>query len=122
MDDVISLWNYGEMSLVFFLDILNICDRNLQFTLEIEIANKIPFLDVLIICSFDKLDFTIYKKPTQNNKYGHFKSNHPPHVKRSVVTSLVDRTLNICSDSHISAELKFYQGHAFWKQVSHFTY
>ena len=47
MDDVISLWNYGENELRGFLDHLNTYDRNLQFTLEIEIANKISFLDVL---------------------------------------------------------------------------
>jgi hypothetical protein len=107
MDDVISLWNYGENELKGFLDHLNTYDRNLQFTLEIEIANKIPFLDVLVIRSFDKLNFTIYRKPTQNNRYLHFKSNHPPQVKRAVVISLVDRALNICSDSHITAELNF---------------
>ena len=107
MDDVISLWNYGENELKGFLDHLNTYDRNLQFTLEIEIANKIPFLDVLVIRSFDKLNFTIYRKPTQNNRYLHFKSNHPPQVKRAVVISLVDRALNICSDSNITAELNF---------------
>ena len=49
MDDVISLWNYGENELRGFLDHLYTYDRNLQFTLEIEIANKISFLDVLNI-------------------------------------------------------------------------
>ena len=107
MDDVISLWNYGENELRGFLDHLNTYDRNLQFTLEIENANKLPFLDVLIIRSIDKLDFTIYRKPTQNNRYLHFKSNHPPQVKRGVVTSLVDRALNICSESYITDELNF---------------
>ena len=66
-------------------------DRNLQFTLEIEIANKISFLDVLIIRNLDGLNFTIYRKPTQNNRYLHFESNHPPQFERGVVISLVDR-------------------------------
>ena len=66
MNDVISLWNYGENELRVFLDHLNTYDRNLQFSLEIEIANKISILDVLIIRSLDKLNFTIYRKPTQN--------------------------------------------------------
>ena len=59
MDDVISLWNYGEAEFRCFLDHLNIYDRNLQFNLEVEIENKLPFLDVLIIGNADKLDFTI---------------------------------------------------------------
>ena len=104
MDDVISLWNYGEAELRGFLDHLNTYDRNLQFTLEVEIENKLSFLDVLIIRNANKLDFTIYQKPTQNNRYLHFNSNHPPQVKRAAVTSLIDRVLNICSDSYINAE------------------
>ena len=52
IDDVISLWNSGEAEFRFFLNHLNTYDRNLQFTLEIEIANKISLLDVLI-CHLD---------------------------------------------------------------------
>ena len=61
MDDVISLWNYGKPELRDFLDHLNTYDRNLQFTLEVEIENKLPFSDVLIIRIADKLNFTIYQ-------------------------------------------------------------
>ena len=76
MDAVISLWNYGENELMGFLDPLNIYDRNLQFALEIEIANKISFLDLLIFRNLDELNLTIYRKTTQNNRYLHFES--PP--------------------------------------------
>ena len=62
---------------------------------------------MLVIRNADKLDFTIYRKPTQNNRYLHFNSNQPPQVKRAVVTSLIDRALNICSDSYINAEINF---------------
>ena len=79
MDDVISLWNYGETELRGFT-----YDRNLQFTLQVEIENKLPFLDVLIIRNTDKLDFIIYRKPTQNNRYLHFNSNHPHKLKEQL--------------------------------------
>ena len=62
---------------------------------------------MLTIRNADKLGFTIYRKPTQNNRYFHFNSNHPPQVKRAVVTSLIDGALNICSDSYINAEINF---------------
>ena len=65
---------------------------------------------ILFIRSLDKLNFTIYRKPTQNNRYLHFGSNHLPKVKRAVVISLVDRALNIGSDSCITAELNFITG------------
>ena len=84
MDNKIPLWSYSEIELRGFLDHLNTYDRNLQFTLEIEIENKLPILDVLIIRNTDKLDFIIYRKPTQNNRYLHFNSNPPPlQVKKS---------------------------------------
>ena len=47
MDDVISLWNSGENEHRVFLDHLSTYDRNLQFTLDIKIANKTSFLDVI---------------------------------------------------------------------------
>ena len=72
MDYVVSLWNYGEIEFRSFLDNINTYDRNLQFTLEIETVNKISFPDVLIIRSLDKLNFTIYRKPTENKKYLNF--------------------------------------------------
>ena len=62
MDDVISLWNYGEAELRGFLYRLNTYDRNLKFTLEVEIENKLPFLHVLIIRNTDKLDFCYLSK------------------------------------------------------------
>ena len=47
------------MNLGVFLDHFNTYDRNLQFTLEFEVANEIPLLYVLIIRGLDKLNFTI---------------------------------------------------------------
>ena len=85
MDDIISLWNYGGAEPRDFLDHLNAYDRNLQLTLEVEIENKLLFLGVLII-RCDKLHFTIYRTPRQNNRYFHFNLNHPQQVKRAVVT------------------------------------
>ena len=115
MDDVISLWNYGEIKLGGFLDYLNTYDRNLLFTLEIELANKISFLDVLIIRSLDELNFIIYRTPTHNNRYLYFESNHSLQVKRAVVIPLVGRALNICSDSYITAEIDFIRDVLFGK-------
>ena len=62
---------------------------------------------MLIICSLNKSQFYRLQKTHKNNRYLHFKSNHPPQVKRAVVISLVDHTLNICSNSYITSELDF---------------
>ena len=46
VNDVISVWDHGEESLHSFLTHLNTLDPNLQFILELEDNNKLPFLDV----------------------------------------------------------------------------
>ena len=51
INEISSLWNYGEHKLRVYLDCLNTYDKTLQFTLEIEFSIKISFLDVLIIRS-----------------------------------------------------------------------
>ena len=55
----------------------------------------------------NNFDFTVYIKPTHNNRYLQFKSNHPPQIKRGVVISLVDRVLNISSEPYIKNQLNF---------------
>ena len=107
VDDVISVWNHGEIELNAFLLHLNSFDSNLQFTLELEDNHKLPFLDVLIFNKSLSLEYSIYRKPTHNDRYLHFSSNHPPCVKRGVVISLVDRIIRICSKAHIIPELNY---------------
>ena len=44
---------------------------------------SIPFLDTRITRKVDgKLDVTVYRKPTHTDRYLHFKSHHPTHVKK----------------------------------------
>ena len=44
-----------------------------------------------------RLDVSIYRKPTHTDKYLHFESHHPTHVKRGVVRCLHDRAREIIS-------------------------
>ena len=75
--------------------------------MELEDSGKLPFLDVLIIKNNPSLEFSIYRKPTHNDRYLYFPSHHPPSVKRGVIISLVDRVLKICSRNHINSELNY---------------
>ena len=73
MDDIISVWNYGKEELKgFFLEHVNFRGGDLEFTIELEEDNKLPFLDVLLLKNENSLDFKIYRKPTNNNRFFRF--------------------------------------------------
>ena len=57
MDDIISVWNYGEDELKGFLGHLNFRGGDLKFTIELEEDKKLPFLDVVLLRNENSLDF-----------------------------------------------------------------
>ncbi|GJQ77232.1 hypothetical protein Trydic_g14901 [Trypoxylus dichotomus] len=79
---------------------LNGLQESIKFTRELEVENKILFLDVLIHKKSDgKLRTTAYKKLTHRGQYLHFDSNHPHNVRMSIVECVYDRALrDVSSD------------------------
>ena len=69
--------------------------------------HKLPFLDISIFNKSLRLEFSIYRKTTNNDRYLHFSSNRSPCVKRGVIISLVDRVIRIGSEAHILPELNY---------------
>ena len=70
----------------------------IKFTIEKEVDNKIPVLDVLI--SRDdtgQLSFQVYRKPTHTEQYLSFSSHHPLQHKLGVIRTLSDRATTIVS-------------------------
>lgn len=98
VDDTFVIWPYGPEKLQEFLQHINNIRPTIKFTMEVEVNNALPFLDVLVMKQGPKLTTKVYRKPTHTGRYLHFKSNHPHHVKRGVVHSLVNRAKVICQD------------------------
>jgi hypothetical protein len=90
VDDTFMIWPHGPPKLQQFLDQINNVRPTIKFTIEVEANNTLPFLDVLVMKRGQKLTTKVYRKPTHMGCYLHFKSNHPHHVKRGVVHSLVN--------------------------------
>ena len=57
--------------------ILNGVDNKVQFTLEMEKDNYLPFLDVGIMKVEGKLMTKVNRKPTHTQQYINWDSNHP---------------------------------------------
>nr|VZH95887.1 unnamed protein product [Spirometra erinaceieuropaei] len=82
-----------------FKALLNSNFTDIQFTMEEEVNNQLPFLDVQVTRLTDgKIRTTVYRKATNIRRILHFRSNHPVGHKRSCVRSLFQRVQTHCSD------------------------
>ncbi|XP_071109907.1 uncharacterized protein [Haliotis cracherodii] len=97
-DDPIALLNH-----------LNAQHPRMQFTMESESKNQLPFLDVRVEKDHqNRLQTSVYRKRTHTDQYLHHSSNHPPQVKssRGIISTLARRAKNISSTPQLlEAEL-----------------
>ncbi|KFD62316.1 hypothetical protein M514_08664 [Trichuris suis] len=104
VDDIFAIVKKGQEEAL--LEHLNsIFPGQIAFTIEKELDNKVPFLDVLVHRRGVCLRTTVHRKPTHSDRYLHFSSHHPISVKRGVVTGMVDRAVIICDPEFLNSEL-----------------
>ena len=68
-----------------------------KFTHEPKREN-IPFLDLTVNLSGNKLSADLYIKSTDKHQYLHYTFSHPEHTKKSVFYSQALRLSRICSE------------------------
>ena len=105
VDDTFSIFNNDSEALSFFSR-LNDLHPDLQFTMESETENQLPFMDVLIKRVGDDLIRSVYRKPTFTGLYTRWDSFAPTGQKISLIKSLAIRAFRICSASTLSVELR----------------
>lgn len=106
VDDTFVVWPHGKSKLDDFLHHLNNQHPDIQFTMECEKDDQLPFLDVLIYKKSDgSLGHKVYRKPTHTDRYINADSNHHPAQKQGVINTLVNRAFKISDEEHISDEL-----------------
>lgn len=110
VDDVFVVWPHGRQTLDEFLEHANRQHRNIQFTMELEENNTLPFLDVLVEKRNGDIQFKVYRKPTHTDRYLHATSHHHPKQKRGLMNTLVHRAKTICSENHLQSELDHLRG------------
>ena len=67
------------------LNKLNTVHPRIQFTMEEEVDETIPFLDTLIHRRDTCAIFSVFRKPTHKDDYVHFLSGHDLRTKRGIV-------------------------------------
>ena len=81
-----------------FLDHLNTIENSIKFTIKKEAKHTLPFLDALVRQNqHGKFSTSVYRKPTNSNRYLNFRSDRPLEHKHSVIRSLIDRANTLCS-------------------------
>ena len=106
MDDVFFVWRIKD-DLELFVWVLNGKENKVQFTLEMEKENFLPFLDVGITKSEGKLFTTVYRKPTHTQQYINWNSNHPKNMLLGVLKGLIHRALSFPVCDCMTVEIKF---------------
>ena len=97
VDDTMLIFSERDEMLEFHTW-LNSQHPSIKFTMEEEVDNQLPFLDVLITrLALDNITTSIYWKPTFSGLYMKWDSFLPKSYKKGLVNCLVFRAWKICS-------------------------
>lgn len=95
VDDTIVLFDGNTRQINLLLKYLNNIEPHLKFTVETEKSDSINFLDLKVKKINNKLDFSIFRKPTTTDQTIHSTSYHPHSQKIAAYNSMVYRLLNV---------------------------
>ena len=85
---------------------LNGLCQKIQFTVEMEENNQLPYLDVLVHRDDGTLTTSVYRKKTKTDQYLHFQSHNHPQVKTSVASCLKKKAERVSTGKSLSKELQ----------------
>ena len=92
----------------FVLDPLKNFHKNVKFTFEEEIDEKIPFLDTVLVRNNHYIDTGVYRKKTNTYIYVNRNSFEPNSWKWGTLRTLVTRPFEICStDKFLEEEIEY---------------
>ena len=107
VDDTLVILNDKEEAQKL-LDFFNKAHPNLKFTMEMEIDNSLPFLDINLKRRPDgTISRSVHRQSTWSGQYVHFKSFVPIHYKKGLVRTLYETARKICSAENLTEELQF---------------
>ncbi|CAF1474707.1 unnamed protein product [Rotaria sordida] len=110
VDDIFMIINGTQKDIVKFKKFMNKLEKSIQFTVEVQVNNKLPFLDVMIERENETLITYVYHKPTDTGLYLKWVSNQPKQYKINLIKCLCKRAVRICSSEVLlKKELDYYK-------------
>ena len=110
VDDIFMMMNATKREISLFIKFMNKLEPSIKFNLEMQIDNKLNFLDVMIErVNLDLITY-VYRKPTDTGLYLKWTSNQPRIYKISLIKCLCNRAKRICSTENLfKKELNYYR-------------
>ena len=106
VDDTFSVVHKDEINT--FHEHLNSQNADIQFTREVEENDMIPFVDCLVSRHDNKLQTTIYRKPTHTDRLLDQSSYNPISHKATTIRTLTRRAQLVCdSTDSLTDETKY---------------
>lgn len=96
IDDVLCIWEGSKELLLEFHIWLNSRNPHIQFTMDSS-NEKIPFLDISIYVDDNRLQTTLFRKPTERNSLLQYGSHHPRGFKDNLPVGQFLRIRRNCS-------------------------
>ena len=97
IDDIVGAASCQRDELENFIDFVSNFHPPLQFTSTIT-ETELPFLDINLHISEDRIQASIFHKEMDTHKYLHFSSFHPDDCKRAIPYSQYLGIRRLCSD------------------------
>jgi hypothetical protein len=97
VDDIFATFTRNA-NLNDILNYLNIQHPNIEFTIENEIDNKLPFLDTTVYRGPTKYNTTMFRKKTFTGVYLNWTSLTAKRYKIGLIYCLLDRIWKICNE------------------------
>ncbi|XP_055539553.1 uncharacterized protein LOC129726638 [Wyeomyia smithii] len=94
-----------EKQIVHTLHIFNSYNAHLQFTMEKETNNQLPFLDTLVIRNTDQsINTEWFSKNIASGRLLNYFSFHPMHTKMNVARNFIKRVIQITTNKPIDQQ------------------
>ena len=87
VDDVVGAAYCAQEDLDNFVEFISNFHPALQFTHTITEDRDLPFLDINLSISEERITTSVHYKPTDTHSYLHHSSSHPLHYKKSSLQS-----------------------------------
>ena len=93
VDDILAIVN--EKHVEDALKLLNLQEKSIKFTMDMEKDNMLPYLDLKLIRNNNSISFGIYRKDTNTDSYIKKEGFNPESHKQAIFNSLTFRLVNV---------------------------